>query len=252
MTDRTFSIDQTDEDVKALQKPVPKEGLIKTWSHSRVKNFESCKYRVYLASVVRAPRPPQSQAADRGNRVHKAAEDYVQGETDTLAYELRHFSIGMNRLKEMYNEGIVDVEDDWGFTKDWEHTPVNYKDPALWGVVKIDVLVREAEDSAIVIDYKTGKKKGNEISHMDQGMTYAISTFMRFPRIEMVQTEFWYLDEKDKLIKTFTRDQAIMLLPNLERRANELTDCVDFPPSPSKSTCLWCPHKQTDSCDFAE
>ena len=44
-------------------------------------------------------------------------------------------------------------------------------------------------------DYKTGKRRGNEIKHTDQGIVYVIGAMMRYPEIEYAQVEFWYTDE---------------------------------------------------------
>lgn len=226
-----------------------KLGQVPTWSFSTLKDFEQCPYRVYLAKVAKAPRT-SSTAADRGLRVHAAAEAFVRGDEEELIRELLSFQIGMHRLREFYLKGLVQMEERWGFTRDWE--PCEWEDDKLWAKMMLDAIVMDGEDSCFIIDFKTGKKKGNEIKHTDQGLTYAVGTIMKYPKVQFCQVEFWYTDEKEKLIKTYTREQLMLLIPHLEERAHTLTTCVEFEPKPSAQNCKWCSHKETDTCDYAE
>lgn len=224
-------------------------GPVKTWSFSTLKSFEDCKFRVWLSKVEGAPRAPNGQAAARGIRVHDAAEKYVKGELAELPEELENFRGSFETLRLRYGEGVVSLEEDWGFTRDWE--PVDWKHPDLWAKMKLDAIEFDGEDSAYVIDYKTGKKMGNEIKHTDQGICYAIGTMMKYPNIESIQVEFWYLDKNEKLMKLYNRNQLMMLVPNLERRAHTLTSCKTFDPNPNEHTCRWCDHREMDSCAYA-
>lgn len=225
-------------------------GPVRTWSFSTLKDFETCKYRVYLSKVEKVPLPKGSAAATRGTRIHDLAERFVKGEFDELPKELQKFQTQFLRLRARYGGGVIEAEENWGFTRDWE--PVGWDHPDLWCRMKVDALERSGDDSVYVIDYKTGKKFGNEIKHTDQGICYAIGTIMRMPEIKSLQIEFWYLDKGEMLQKLFTRAQLLLLVPNLERRAYLLTTCKEFDPSPSANNCRWCPHKETDTCAYAE
>lgn len=233
----------------AQQPPKPHSGLVPTWSFSTLKSFETCPYRVYLSKVEKA-QEPQGNAAARGNIVHAAAEAFVRGEVDELVTELSLFEPAIRTLREQYEAGEVEIEGEWGFTTDWE--PCDWSDDALWGKMKLDVFHRDAEDSARVIDYKTGKRKGNEIKHTDQGMFYTVGTMMKYPEIQYVQAEFWYTDLGERMVKTYTRQHITALLPRIEARAYALTNCHNFEPVPSSHNCRWCPHKETGVCQYAE
>lgn len=236
------------EELQDLRK-TSEDGPVKTWSFSTRSDFETCPHRVYLSKVKRCEHPPPGRALVRGTLVHDMAEKYVTGEIDTIAPELERFSGQLKYLRGLYEQGEVECEDEWGFTKEWDSVP--WDAPDLWGKMKLDALIRSSEDSAIVIDYKTGKKKGNEIKHTDQGIVYAIGTMMRYPKVHFVQVEFWYTDEGEKLIKKYTRNELQHLLPRQEERAYRVTTCQDFPPNPSQYACRWCPHAQTGACEFA-
>jgi hypothetical protein len=102
------------------------------------------------------------------------------------------------------------------------------------------------------VTHNTGKKFGNEIKHGQQGLNYAIGCFMRFPELEFVSTEFWYTDKGETLQNSYSRDQALALLPRMQKRAIKLTSCTDFHPKPSPQNCKWCYYKKSGDCEWAD
>lgn len=219
----------------------PKElGLIPAWSHSTLKTFETCAYRSYIAKVKRI-QEDYGPAAARGSEVHEQAEAYVKGELAELPQELKKFTSQYEVLKELFAEAKVEVEGEWGFTIDWE--PCGWLVPETWARIKLDAIVHETDTSARVIDYKTGKMFGNEISHSQQALTYAIGSFFRYPDLQFVQTELWYLDHGETTIQAYTRDEAMIFVPKLQERALAMTTATSFPPNPSNYNCKWCSYK---------
>lgn len=231
--------------------PPPVEETIRTpqvtsWSVSKLKRFETCPYSVYLSDVLKVPDTGDTSAADRGTAIHTLAEDYVKGELGELPKELGKFKNEFVNLREKYEEGDVSVEGEWGFNRDWE--PTSWFDKTTWGRAKLDAFVRHDRTCAVVIDHKTGKKYGNEITHNFQGTVYAVCAFMREPDLQYVETKFWYLDHGLVLENSYTRDQAMVMLPTITRRAERLTSCVEFKPVPSKVNCRFC--NKRESCDW--
>ena len=220
----------------------PKElGLIPAWSHSTLKTVESCAYRSYIAKVKRI-QEDFGPAAKRGSAIHKLAEDYVRGQLPEFPSDLKKFKSKYEELRKLFTATKVEVEGDWGFTIDWE--PCAWMAPDVWARIKLDAIVHETDTSARVIDYKTGKMFGNEISHSQQALTYAIGSFFRYPKLEHVQTELWYLDHGETTLQAYTRDQAMVFMPKLHERAIEMTTATTFPPNPSTYNCRWCSYKQ--------
>ena len=219
----------------------PKElGLIPAWSHSTLKTYETCPYRIYISKVKRISED-YGPAAKRGSVIHEEAEHYVEGTLAEFPDSLKKFTTQFEHLRNMYDEGKVELEGEWGFTIDWE--PCGWMAPNVWARVKLDAMVHEDKTSARVIDYKTGKQFGNEITHGQQALTYAIGTFLRYPDLQHVQTELWYLDHGTTMEQSYTRDQALLFLPKLHERAIAMTTAEKFPPNPSKANCRWCSYK---------
>lgn len=233
---------------KPLEKPT-EFGRLRAWSYSALKVFEECAYRSYIAKVKMIPEP-SGPAAERGSVIHQEAEDYVAGKLEKLPLTLSKFTNEFEQLKELFADAQVELEGEWGFDIDWK--PVGWVTPTTWARIKLDVLVNQDEQSVRVIDYKTGKKYGNEIAHSQQGLLYAIGTFLRYPHVQFAQTEFWYLDHGLTTKKSYTREQALQFLPNWHNRGVIMTTATQFDPNPSKYNCKWCSYKKGDepACDW--
>lgn len=214
-------------------------GPVGAWSMSRLFDFESCPHAVYLSKVEKMP-TPSGEAAERGTRIHNHIEGYIQGEHADVIKEMQAFLPLIDQLRDGFAEARVEVEGDWAFDRTWGVTGWSAKD--AWARFKLDAIQHESESSALVVDWKTGKKFGNELKHNQQGMGYAIAAFARYPALEFVQVQFAYLDKADELRGSYTRQQAELLRPMLEARADKMTTCTDFEPKPSFHACRWCPH----------
>jgi len=221
---------------------VPEQlGELKSWSYSALKVFEQCPYRSYIAKVKKI-QEESGPAAERGTMIHQQAEDYVNGTLGEFPDTLIKFKSEFEELREGFANAEVELEGEWGFDLNWN--PVGWMEKATWARIKLDALVHQDETCVRVIDYKTGKKFGNEIGHSQQALLYAIATFLRFPDVQFAQTELWYLDLGETTVKSFTRDQAMQFMPTWHKRAVEMTTCDDFSPTPSKDACRWCSYRK--------
>lgn len=227
---------------------------IQAWSHSRLTTYELCPYRAKLAYLDKIPEPPRplppgktEHANDRGSRIHAAAELYVR-EPVELIPELKAFRAEFQRLRELYRQGKVSLEEDWAYTDRW--TPVAWRDPKAWLRMKLDAMVRLSPTHAVVIDYKTGRRVGNEIKHAEQGQLYQLGVFMRYPDVETVDVEFWYVDQDDLSHMQFLRPQGLRFMRGFDERGHRLTAADDFPPKPSTFACRWCPYNTPEHCSY--
>jgi hypothetical protein len=228
---------------------------IKAWSYSRLTDFEACPYRAKLKYLDRIPEPLRplpvgklEHANDRGSRVHEAAELYVRGGVE-LVPELRGRAEGFGVLRELFKADKVDLEGEWAFSREW--SSVAWQSEDAWCRMKLDALVRESSTHARVIDFKTGKILGNEIKHTEQGQLYQLATFIRFPDLETIDVEFWYVDHpiKDDVKTTYTRQQGTRYFDKYHSRGAKLTDCLDYKPNPNVYSCKWCPYLD-NACEY--
>lgn len=229
-------------------------GVIKSWSYSRLKTFEKCPYTLQLSAVDKVPGPvrDENHPANRGTKVHKEAEDYVKGEVDVLPASLKKLKTEFEVLREEYAQGLTLVEQPWGFDEEWGQCDYWDQDK-IWLRVKCDVAKFFEEDSAKIVDHKTGKSFGNEVSHVQQGQLYAVSTFMRYPQIDLVEASMWYIDEGKIKSRTYHRSKFLPIFENFNKRARVLTEMPVLLPKPNKFNCQWCdygPQNGNNECPY--
>jgi len=217
---------------------------LSTWSYSRLVDFEQCPLRAKLKYIDKIPEPERplppgktEHANDRGTRVHTAAELFVQKPIE-LAPELATFKEELLRLRELYKQGRVSLEGEWGMDRDW--TPAPWK--SAWHRSKLDALVLCSPEEAVVIDYKSGRRIYNEVKHGEQLQLYQLNTFLRHPTLEVVHAELWYLDAKELTSVTYTRDQGLRFLRSWDQRGKKITSNTDWKPNPNKFSCQYCPY----------
>lgn len=216
---------------------------VTSWSHSKLTDFEKCKFLAWLKHDQRIPEPERplppgktEHANDRGSRIHDSCEMYVSGRADELTPEAAlHFGPEIDLLRVLYEMGHVSLEGEWGMNREWE--VADWK--TAWLRLKLDAAVF-LDDEAVVIDYKTGRKFGNEVKHAEQLQLYALVTALRYPRLKRITAELWYLDQNETTRMVFTREQALRFKSGFHRRGEALTTCSDWKPNPSKFVCKWC------------
>lgn len=234
------------------------------------------------------PPGKNEHANDRGTRIHQSCEDFVSGKTDELCPEAdKYFGARLDLLRVLYADGLVSLEGEWGMNHAWEPwawdgdwlpieepedlgLPIS-KVKALpsrgladviyqkgkqhfiwqppWLRLKLDALVMHDETTATVIDYKTGRKHGNEIKHAEQLQLYQLAAFMRYPKLETVYAELWYLDQDEDTSQKFSRALGLRYREKFTTRGNALVSCEDFPPNPNRFTCKWCMYGSWGSGD---
>ena len=220
---------------------------IKAASYTRLSKFEACPLSAKLAYDDKIPEPERplppgktEHANDRGTRMHTAAELFTHGGIELIP-ELMKFRAEHEKAREMFAAGKASTEGDWAYTKDWE--PVAWMSSDVWLRVKLDLCVHISKDHVVVVDYKSGKRYGNEIKHAEQMQLYVLSTLFRFPKAATVTTELWYWDQDEIATMTYTREQGLRFVKNFERRIGAMINCVDFKPNPNFFSCRWCPYK---------
>lgn len=234
-------------DIIAAPSAPPTDAVpINAWSFSRLNEFERCKLRAKLLFLDKIPEPERplppgktEQANDRGTRLHKAAEDYVSLSHDVdLIPELSDFREEFTRVRELFREGKASVEGQWAFDESW--APCDWFAPIAWVRLAIDLRVQLSDTHMLVVDYKSGRKSGNEVKHSEQMALYQLATFLRYPDVETVTAELWYVDKNDLSRQVYTRERGMKYLATFNKRGLAMTQCEEFPPNPSDYTCRFC------------
>ncbi len=224
---------------------------IRAGTFSALKKYEQCPFSIKLARIDKIPEPERpapskgdEHANDRGLRIHECGEHFIQGKREDLISELEGFREEMERVRDMFTAGKVESENMWCFDLTWKDVATDDWDN-IWLRIIIDIFIHISPKEALVSDIKTGKRFRNEFKHDEQCRLYAVAAFERYPELEKVTTELWYIDlpPKERMTRqTFTRKQSKRFFRNFNERLVHLTECTNFEPKPNKSNCMFCPY----------
>jgi CRISPR/Cas system-associated exonuclease Cas4 (RecB family) len=211
-------------------------------SFSRLVDYEACpckaKFR-YLDKIAE-PEQPDSPLV-RGSKIHEDIEAYIRGKTDEVIEGAQPWA---DQFRETLNHrpDLIKLEEMWEF--DELFTPLPPNDPNLKFRSKLDVIVFDEDDeSALIVDWKSGRKTGNEVKHTDQGRTYALTAFAKYDHLEVVDVMFVYVDQKEKLEFFVKREEMAPYYVKLALRLKDMLSDETFNPHPSKHHCAYCAYK---------
>ena len=235
---------------------------IKAGSFSRLSTFQECARRAQLAYIEKIKEPDRGPGPltspdgvkewhnDRGLRIHQLADDFVNGTLGpTLPPDLTKFKKEYKELRKLHKKGKVVTEQMWCFDSNWEVCACDDWDKIYFRIVT-DATVFHTKTTATVIDYKTGRKYGNEVKHGQQAQLYQLGGFLRYPDLEEITTEIWYLDQNEISTMEFTRNQGMRFFKHWDGRMKDMINETEFKPTPNVHSCRWCPYKpgKTGDC----
>lgn len=210
---------------------------IPSWSISRWHTFETCQWWAKLQWLDKIPDLQPKKAADRGTAIHLEAENYVRG-ISGFTPNLRFFEVDLTALRTHFAEGRVTCEEEWAFDRQW--LVAAWK--SGWLRLKCDAVCHLSRTHAVVIDYKTGKRFGNEIKHAIQLQLYAVCALIRYPELEEVTCELWYFDQNELTKFHMKRSQLEKYLKMFDRMGRTFTETTVFKPNPNVVSCKYCPY----------
>jgi len=211
---------------------------IKAWSFSRWDVYQSCPAKAYYKFIERLP-DPSGPAAERGNMVHRAAEDFVEGKIKAVPTELRAHSLEMREIKKVK----AVCEQEWALTEGFE-AQTGWFDRDAWCRAKVDVLDTSKKIYKVprIIDHKTGKVYPEK--HALQGELYALFG-LKILEVSAVTVEFWYHDLGPRVKSVEYYGLGERSLPKMMKRWGARTKAMlsdtKFKATPSTLSCRWCP-----------
>jgi len=124
------------------------------WSYSSLSTFKQCPRKYYHTKVAKDVVEPMSQAMLYGNRVHKAAEEYVR-DGKPIEEAFLYIKEFIDSILDSF-KGQVFCEQRLGLTV--ELKPCRFSDKDVWYRGIVDLLIIDGENKeALIVDYKTGK-----------------------------------------------------------------------------------------------
>lgn len=226
-----------------------KRNTIFAWSHTRLERYHTCPHHAQLSYVLKVPELPRPDLGgeppnERGTRLHDNCQNWVKRVPGTeLEPEFKNWRTRLERLREIWDDGRLEVENMWCYGLNFAILPDDAKYWEIKGRVKIDFFARSYDGrSCCIIDVKSGKRKYNELSHGRQLDEYAVGALFRYPMIDNFDLELWYCDTGDFIRRSMNRDDIALLVPGVTKRINVMMEDTIFNPNPSQHNCRFCPY----------
>lgn len=201
------------------------------WTYSQLDTFETCPKKFYHLKVVRDVADPPNVHSEWGTKVHSAFEDFIKDGT-ALPDGMEHWQPLAQKIAALPGEKMCEQK----MALDRNFQPTDYKAAWTRGIADLVVLHKK---SAVVMDYKTGKRKPSE-----QLDLYANYVFAYYPQIDTVTTVFVWLKERRVDKKPIPRACVPEIWQGILPRVAKLESSYErdsWPARPSGLCKAWCP-----------
>jgi len=210
------------------------------WSFSSLKDYVNCPKQYHHIKVLRDFTKKITTHLLYGSKVHKAIENYSHGNAE-LPKNYARFKPAVDSVLEIPGERFI--EHKMAITN--AYVPCDFYDPKYWVRGIADLLIVD-DDTAYVVDYKTGS---NQYADVKQLKLMALMTFKFFPEVEEVRGGLLFVMHNSFVNETYTRDKEKeywgSFSADLQRLANSFK--TDSWPANPTSLCRWCP---VSTCEF--
>jgi hypothetical protein len=208
------------------------------WSHSALKDYESCAKKYYEVRVLKNYKFTETQATLYGTELHLAAEEYIRDDKP-LPEQFEFIKDALDKLASFPGRKLCEHE--MALTPDLR--PCHWKSPEVWVRGIADLLIVDDDNlTARVVDYKTGN---NKYPDREQLKLMALMVFAHFPHIRKVNAALLFVVKNDLVKITVTIDQAEKEWWNYRQRVARIEQAHEtgvWNPSASP-LCPWCPVK---------
>jgi CRISPR/Cas system-associated exonuclease Cas4 (RecB family) len=215
---------------------------VSPWSFSKIKAFEQCPKQFYHMKITKEYQDKETEAMVYGTLFHEAAENFMRDDTP-IPKKFDFVEDALTRLKNMPGEKLCEYK--LGVTENLE--PCEFFADDVWFRGIADLIIIN-DDTAWVVDYKTGKSA----RYADTGQLelMALATFKHFPQVKKVNAGLLFVIAKALVKDSYQSATAPALwkkwLTNYARMEKALATGV-WNPRPSglcRQHCavLECPH----------
>jgi len=172
-----------------------------TWSYSSLDLFKQCPQKYYRLRVLKDVKDPPAEHLNYGLAVHKAAEDYIGKGVPIPEKYVAILKTSLDRLIAM--EGEKHCELRLGLTQGLE--PCGFFAPDVWWRGVADLIIIK-DDSAYVVDYKTGKS--SKYADTKQLELLSLAVFKHFPQVKKIKGGLLFVVANDLIKANYEQDKA--------------------------------------------
>ena len=227
------------------------------WSFSRINKFRQCPLKSYwmdYAPKADKVKEPPSDIFEKGKIIHKEMEDSVKLSRPLTA----ELALPGGKVMDMrYHQPLVDtlssfptvlVEQQEAFTEDLAVT--SWFASNVWCRVVWDIVAITGDGTrAICGDYKSGKPRPDS----DQLDLFAASLMTRYPQIETVGSQYYFLEHRKYTNHVVHRKAVPHIWQKFGEEANQIDHAMttgNWEARPGRH-CDWCPVPKS-KCSFSK
>jgi hypothetical protein len=174
--------------------------MIKSWSHSAIKDFESCPRKYHEVRVLKKYPFEETDQSIYGTNLHKAIEDYIERGI-CLPHEFIFVRDVVDAVIHRSGEKMAEVK----MAFDSHLAAVDWFDPTVWVRGIADLIILDHENNhAWLVDWKTGSNR-----YPDKGQLELMSIMIMtmFPNIDFVSSALIYLVKNDMVKGRMARSE---------------------------------------------
>jgi hypothetical protein len=206
------------------------------WTYSHLDQYEQCPRRFHETRIAKKYVEPQTDAIKWGIEVETAMEKRVLDDIP-LPDGMKQWEGIAGKLAALPGKKFSQKK----MAIDRAFKPCDYW--SAWSRGQPDLLVVN-DTKAVVVDYKTGKRKPSE-----QVDLYALYVFSYYADVKSIDTAFVWLKERKIDRKTLTREDVPITWHGFLPRVAKLESAYEresWPARPSGLCKGWCP---VSSCE---
>lgn len=208
------------------------------WSYSSLDLFNQCPHKYYRLKVKKDIKEPPNEHLIYGLDVHKAAEEFIR-DNKPIPEKFKFIQPPLTKLRNYAGEKLC--EHKMGLTRDLK--PCGFFDRNVWWRGIADLVILQ-DDSAKIVDYKTGKSS----KHADtkQLEILSLAVFKHFPQVKRVKGGLLFVVANDFVKGDFDVDQSDVYWQRWLTNTAQLEKAFEvnvWNPRPNFTCRKWCPVK---------
>jgi ATP-dependent exoDNAse (exonuclease V) beta subunit len=210
-------------------------------SPSGILEFESCEKKFFHTKIAKTHKSQVTEAITYGNQVHQQLEMYVK-KAEKLPTHLEHISPVIESLRSLGYTLYAELE--MAIDANWK--PIQFWDKSGYLRGKIDLVALKG-DEAIVLDYKTGKRKNDPFQLKIYG-----AVLYHVLGLRKVESGYLWLKTKESDHFTIDGGNIALIQQEITERISKVLEAEKTNEWKARTSplCGWCP--VLSDCEFAE
>lgn len=174
---------------------------IVVWSHSALKDYESCAKKYQEVRVLKNYQFTETEATRYGTQLHLAAEEFIR-DGKPLPEQFSFIQDTLDALNARPGRKLCEYQ----MALTTNLSPCDWRSKEVWVRGIADLLIIDDDNlTAWVVDYKTGN---NKYPDRDQLKLMALMVFAHFPHIRKVNAALLFVVKNDMVKYSMTIDEA--------------------------------------------